>query len=67
MKNNTAAANLIREGKTHQIYSVMETSTKEGMITLDRALKHLLNQGVISYDDAIAYVRNPKDIANVSR
>ncbi|MBI5091927.1 MAG: type IV pilus twitching motility protein PilT [Candidatus Hydrogenedentes bacterium] len=67
MKNNTAAANLIREGKTHQIYSVMETSTKEGMVTLDRALKHLLNQGVISYDDAVAYVRNVKDIANVNR
>lgn len=67
MKNTTAVANLIREGKTHQVYSVMETALKEGMITMDRALKDLYLEGVISYEDAIAHVRNVKTIMDVSK
>ncbi|MCP4642718.1 MAG: type IV pilus twitching motility protein PilT, partial [bacterium] len=38
LMNNTAVANLIREGKTHQVYSIMETNTKEGMATMDRCI-----------------------------
>ncbi len=64
--NNTASANLIREGKTHQIYSIMETATKEGMTTMDRSLKELYMEGIISYEDAIAQVRNAKTIMDVS-
>jgi twitching motility protein PilT len=60
--NNTAIANLIREGKTHQVYSVMETATREGMQTLDRSIKQLYRQGVITYNDAIAHMRNPKEL-----
>ncbi|MFA6242133.1 MAG: type IV pilus twitching motility protein PilT [Candidatus Hydrogenedentales bacterium] len=60
--NNTAVANLIREGKTHQVYSIMETNTKEGMQTMDRCVKNLYMQGLISYEDAIAHVRNAKAI-----
>lgn len=67
LRNNTAVANLIREGKTHQVYGIMETSTKEGMITMDKSLKNLYLQGVISYEDAIAHVRNPKTIMDVSK
>lgn len=62
LRNNTAIANLIREGKTHQIYSVVETSTREGMITLDRSLKKLYEEGVIKYEDAVAHMRNPKSL-----
>lgn len=67
LKNTTASANLIREGKTHQLYSVMETAVKEGMVTMDRALKDLYLEGLISYEDAIANVRNPKTIMDVNR
>ncbi|MBN2307578.1 MAG: type IV pilus twitching motility protein PilT [Candidatus Hydrogenedentes bacterium] len=63
--NNTAVANLIREGKTHQVYSIMETNTKEGMITMDRCIKDLYMQGLISYEDAISQVRNAKAIMDV--
>jgi twitching motility protein PilT len=66
LRNNTAVANLIREGKTHQVYSIMETNTKEGMITMDRAIKELYMQGLITYEDAIAHVRNVKTIMDVS-
>lgn len=61
--NNTAIANLIREGKTHQVYSIMETNTREGMVTMDKAIKSLYMDGVISYDEAVAHVRNPKQFS----
>jgi twitching motility protein PilT len=60
--NNTAIANLIREGKTHQVYGIMETNTKEGMVTIDRCLKHLYLDGEITYEDAVAHVRDPKSL-----
>ena len=66
LRNNTAIANLIREGKTHQIYSVVETSTREGMITLDRSLKQLYEEGMIKYEDAIAHMRNPKSLSEAA-
>ena len=62
LRNNTAIANLIRDGKTHQVYSVVETSKREGMLTMDRSVKNLYNDGIITYEDAIAQVRNPKEI-----
>ena len=62
LMNNIAIANLIREGKTHQVYSVLETSHKEGMQTMDRSIKALFKAGKISEDDAIAHMRNPKDL-----
>jgi len=66
LRNNTAVANLIREGKTHQVYSIMETNTKEGMSTMDRAIKELYMDGIISYEEAIGHVRNPKTIMDVT-
>lgn len=65
LKNNTAIANLIREGKTHQVYSVLETSIKDGMMTLDKCVKNLYLAGTISYEEAIGHVRNPKEIMDV--
>jgi twitching motility protein PilT len=62
LKNNTAVANLIREGKTHQVYSVVETGHKEGMQTMDRSLKALYSKGLISRDEALAHMHNPKDL-----
>jgi twitching motility protein PilT len=63
LKNSTAVSNLIREGKTHQIYSVLETSTKEGMTTMDRSIKALYMKGVITHDDALMHVKNPKTLS----
>ncbi|MCK5861380.1 MAG: type IV pili twitching motility protein PilT, partial [Candidatus Hydrogenedentes bacterium] len=63
--NNTAIANLIRENKTHQIYSVVETSGKSGMLTMDRAIKELYSKGLISYEDALATLRDAKTLDSV--
>jgi len=60
--NTTAIANMIREGKTHQIIGTMETATKAGMITIDKSLKDLYTEGLITYDEAIAHMRNPKEL-----
>ncbi|MBK5230739.1 MAG: PilT/PilU family type 4a pilus ATPase, partial [Thermoleophilia bacterium] len=43
-----AIRNLIREGKTHQIYSVLQTSGQHGMQTMDAALAELVRAGVIT-------------------
>lgn len=50
--NSYAVANLIREGKTHQILSIMQTSKKIGMQTMDDALLQLLQEQKISPEDA---------------
>ena len=64
-----AARNLIREGKTHQIPSVIQTGKKYGMMLLDDAIMELYEKGWISADDAYLkandkakfrnYIKNP--------
>jgi twitching motility protein PilT len=46
-----AVRNLIREGKTHQIPSVMQVSGKAGMQTMEAAVMDLLNRGVVTADE----------------
>lgn len=53
--------NLIREGKTHQIYNLIQTGAKMGMKLLDNSLKNLVEAGVVVFDDAIAKSTNPND------
>lgn len=55
-----AIANLIREGKTHMIYNAIETGAKFGMISMDRALLELVENGVVSVADAMAKANNPE-------
>lgn len=58
MYKNHAVENLIRENKGHQIDSVIETSMKDGMVSLDRALADLVRRGLVSLDDAFNYSKN---------
>ena len=58
MFKNHAVENLIRENKIHQLDSVIETSLKEGMISLDRSLADLVRRGLVSVDDAFIYAKN---------
>jgi twitching motility protein PilT len=50
--------NLIREAKTHQIGSLLQTGQKVGMQTLDYHLAQLVRQRAINYDDALAKAQN---------
>ena len=60
--NNTAVANLIREKRTHEIDSVIETSAELGMIDMNRSLIELVRQGQITVEDAFTYSNNPKNL-----
>jgi twitching motility protein PilT len=62
LKNNTAIANLIREAKTHQVLSALETGRKEGMITMDRSIQELYTKGYISFEEAQGNMRNPQSL-----
>jgi len=55
---NSAVRNLIREGKTHQIDMVIETSSEEGMISLNRSLADLVLRDQITYEDAASHSTN---------
>ena len=52
MVANPAIRNIIREGKTHQLDTVIQTGSDQGMQTMDRTLVKLVQSGVVTYDDA---------------
>ncbi len=60
-----AVRNLIREGKTHQIYTVMQTGTKYGMQTMDYALADLVRRNLISREMADQRSSNPEDLGRL--
>ena len=55
MTCNQAIQNLIREGKTYQITSILQTRKSEGMQTLGTHIKQLLEEGLISREEASLY------------
>ena len=57
-----AVRNLIREGKTHQIYTIMQTGAKYGMQTMDWALADLVRRRLITRELAEARSSNPEDL-----
>jgi len=59
---NSAVRNLIREGKTHQIDIVIETSQEEGMISLNRSLANLIKEGKILYEEAEKFSPNSQEL-----
>ncbi len=60
--NTPAVANLIREGKTAQIYSQIQTGGQLGMQTLEKALADLVQQGAISLEEARSKSTKPDDL-----
>jgi twitching motility protein PilT len=60
--NNSAVSNLIRESRTHEIQTVIETGLEQGMIDMNRSLVDLVKKGQITVDNAFAYSINPKGL-----
>lgn len=58
--NNTAVANLIRERRSHEINTVIETSSAEGMIDMNRSLAELARRGEVSVEQALSRSLSPK-------
>jgi len=62
-----AIKSLIRESKIHQICSTMQTSQKEGMLTMNQSLYELHKKGLISYEDALSRTLDPEDLSRLLR
>ncbi len=60
--NNNAVANLIREKRIHEINTIIETSSQEGMIDMDRSLAELVRAGEITVESAYVHSQNPKTL-----
>lgn len=58
--NNNAVANLIREKRVHEINTIIETSSDQGMISLERSLADLVRAGEITVENAYMYSSNSK-------
>ena len=61
--NTPAISNLIRERKISQIYSQLQTGNKDGMNTLEQCLQSLMEEGMITSQEAISKASNPKALA----
>jgi twitching motility protein PilT len=59
---NTAIRSMIKEGRTDQIRSVLQTSLREGSQTLERSLNQLIAAGLISEEEAQTQSLNPPEI-----
>lgn len=62
-----ALRNLIREGKSHQILSIIQTSARNGMQSMDSSLKALYTSGAITYEDAIIRASNPETFVKLTQ
>jgi pilus retraction protein PilT len=65
MVATAAVKSMIREQKVHQIYSIVQTSQKEGMKTMNQSLYELYSQKLISYEDAISRSMDPDDLVRL--
>ncbi len=60
--NTNAVANLIRERRTHEIDTLIETGSEHGMVEMNRSLAELAHRGEITVENAFAYSGNPKEL-----
>ncbi len=60
----SAVRNLIRQNKTHQIYSLMQTGAQHGMQTMDQALARLVREQRVSEALAFDRCRSEEDLRN---
>ena len=64
---NTAVRSIIREGKTHQLDTAIQTGINEGMQTMDRTLVKMVQGGIISYDNAREYAVNMAEFERLAK
>jgi len=62
MVTTPAVKNIIREGKTHQLDAVIQTSADKDMVTMDKALVNLVKIGLITADEAHNYAVDPIEL-----
>ena len=57
-----AVRNLIREGKTFQMQTLIQTGSAAGMTTMEQSLKALHDRGLISYEEALEHAFDPREL-----
>lgn len=67
MLGTSAIKTSIREGKTHQIDNILQTSTEVGMNTLEMSLAQLIKDGKLSLDVAQSYSLRPEELSRLVR
>lgn len=67
MVANSAVRNLIREGKTPQLQSVIQSNARMGMQTMDSSLRDLYSRGIINYDEAVKRAVDQESFARPMR
>ena len=60
-----AISNLIREGKTHQMSTIIQAGANVGMQTLDQHLKNLCQAGKVTFEEAISKAKEPRELAQL--
>lgn len=59
---NDAVRNLIREGKSHMLDNVINTSFQLGMTSLERSLAELMNNGIVTYEEGLKFANRPEEL-----
>ncbi len=67
MLGTSAVKSSIREGKTHQIDNILQTSTEVGMNTLEMSLATLVKSGKVSYETAQSFSLRPEELTRLVR
>lgn len=62
-----AISAIIREAKTHQIYSAIQTGGGHGMSTMEQSLNRLYQEGVITIEEALSKANHPLELKSVAR
>ena len=60
-----AVRNLIREGKTFQLQSLIQTGSAAGMVTMEQSLKSLYERGLVTYEDALEHAFDARELARL--
>jgi len=61
MHTSAAVRNIIREARTYELFNIIHTGTKDGMISLDQSLADLVRKGLVKLEDAMSYA-NDQDL-----
>ena len=67
MIGNQGVKNLIRENKIEQLHTLIQTGSVQGMQTMDKSLRDLYEQGIITYNTAVNRAKHPRDITEKKR
>jgi twitching motility protein PilT len=62
LRPDDAVRNLIRQAKIEQVYSIMQTGSKKGMVTMEQALAELVLRGIITQEIALSRSSRPEQL-----